>query len=176
MVECVCAPFRGEIIFNGWHSVHGRSSFFSVAGHLSHREGPFRGGGPKIGSYIHEKKSTNAAHEKWNGRKAVNLHRAPQLGSGLAVGLSPLTSLCQTGTSLAFGDAFCFLRLRKSTNLISVSTHQLPWILGDKCCRSLFCVRAVCPHVPNWAQSYIFTTEISFICKLTFYKLFKLWF
>lgn len=34
--------------------------------------------------------------------KAVDLHTALQLSLGLAIGLSLLTSLCQTGTSLAF--------------------------------------------------------------------------
>lgn len=61
--------------------------------------------GLKIGSYIHEKRSASVAHEKWNGRKAVALHAALQLGLGLAAGLR-LTSLCQTGTSPALGDSF----------------------------------------------------------------------
>lgn len=69
----------------------------------------FSGGGPKIGFYIHEKRSTTAVHEKWNGRKAVDLHTALQLSLGLAIGLSLLTSLCQTGTSLGLGDAFVSL-------------------------------------------------------------------
>lgn len=36
-----------------------------------------------------------------------------------------------------FGRRFCFFQLRKSTNFISVSPQQLPWLLGEKCRWSL---------------------------------------
>lgn len=99
--------------------------------------------------YIREKELKRCAWEMKLEKSSWFAHS----NTGLATDLSPLTSLCQTRTSLSFQRTHLFLLLKKRANFISVSTDQLPWLRGEKWHGSLisflFCPTAVCPNVTN---------------------------
>lgn len=68
-------------------------------------------------------------------KKAVDLHTAP-LGVGYRLQPADLTVPDWVLAQL-LGETLLFLLPMNSTNFISVSTQQLPWLLGEKCHRTL---------------------------------------